>query len=80
LDIKDFTDAKVQGELKDDEAFKAIKDGIRDKEGRLRMKAAEGLSDDEIKALVQYVHDFKKEEVGRTNATGLQRFCGFFVL
>jgi len=60
LDIKDFTDAKVQGELKDDEAFKAIKDGIRDKEGRLRMKAAEGLSDDEIKALVQYVHDFKK--------------------
>jgi len=60
LGIKDLTDAKIQGELKDDEAFKAIKDGIKDKEGKIRMKPAEGLTDDEIKALVQHVRSFKK--------------------
>lgn len=60
LGIKDLTDAKVQGELKDDAAFKAIKEGIKDKEGKIRMKPAEGLSEDEIKALVQHVRSFKK--------------------
>src|SRR5262245_33355657 len=49
---KDYTDAKVQTELKDDVAFKAIKEGLKDKEGKVLMKPAEGLSDDEIKALV----------------------------
>ena len=59
LDIKDFTDAKYQASLKDEEMFKAIKEGIR-KDDRLRMKAAEGLSDEEMKALVTYVRAFKK--------------------
>ena len=59
LDIKDFTDAKYQASLKDDAMFKAIKEGLKDGE-RLRMKAAEGLSDDEIKAMVAYVRAMKQ--------------------
>ena len=60
LSVKDFTDAKVQTDLNDEAAFKAIKEGVKDKEGKTLMKAAEGLSDDEIKALVQVVRGFKK--------------------
>src|ERR1044071_3712476 len=60
LGIKDYTDAKVQEGFKDDEAVKAIKEGLKDKEGKTLMKAAEGLSDDDIKALVAYVRAFKK--------------------
>src|SRR5512141_74856 len=33
LGIKDLTDAKVQAELKDDAAAKAIKEGLKDKDG-----------------------------------------------
>ena len=57
---KDLTDAKVQAELKDDQAFKAIKEGLKDKEGKLQMKPIEGATDDEIKALVGHVRAFKK--------------------
>jgi cytochrome c553 len=60
LEIKDLTDAKLQTELTDDQAFKAIKEGIKDKEGKIKMKAAEGMSDDEIKALVGHVRTLKK--------------------
>ena len=60
LSIKDLTDAKVQADLKDDQAFKSIKEGIKDKDGKTQMKAAEGLSDDEIKALVAHVRTLKK--------------------
>jgi cytochrome c553 len=60
LGIKDLTDAKLQGELKDDQAFKAIKEGIKDNEGKIKMKPAEGLSDDDIKALVAHVRTLKK--------------------
>src|SRR5690242_3234110 len=51
LGAKDYTDAKVQSELKDEAAFKAIKEGLKDKEGKTLMKPAEGTSDDDIKAL-----------------------------
>ena len=60
LGIKDMTDAKAQDGFKDEEAFKAIKEGLKDKEGKTQMKAAEGLSDDDIKALVKHVRCFKK--------------------
>ena len=59
IDIKDFTDAKYQDSLKDADMIKAIKEGVKDGE-KIRMKAAEGLSDEEIKALVAYVRAFKK--------------------
>ena len=60
LSIKDLTDAKLQTELTDDKAFKSIKDGIKDPEGKIKMKAAENLSDDDIKALVAHVRTLKK--------------------
>ena len=60
LEIKDLTDAKLQADLKDDQAFKAIKEGIKDKEGKIKMKPAEGVTDDEIKALVAHVRTLKK--------------------
>ena len=60
LGIKDYTDAKVQSEFKDDQAFKAVKEGLKDKDGKILMKPAEGLGDDDIKALIQHVRNFKK--------------------
>jgi len=60
LGIKDLTDAKVQEGFTDEVGFKAIKDGIKDKDGKTKMKAAEGLSDEDIKALVTYVRTLKK--------------------
>jgi len=60
LGVKDFTDAKVQAELKDDAATKAIKEGVKDKDDKTLMKPFGDLSGDEIKALVQYVRGFQK--------------------
>ena len=60
LGAKDYTDAKVQADLKDDAAFKAIKEGLKDKDGKKLMGPAEGMSDDDIKALVAYMRTFKK--------------------
>jgi|ERR1035437_326543 cytochrome c553 len=60
LGVKDYTDAKVQAELKDDAAIKAIKEGLKDKDGKTLMKPAEGMSDDDVKALVAYMRTFKK--------------------
>jgi cytochrome c553 len=58
--IKDYSDAKVQSEFTDADAIKAVKDGLKDKEGKTLMKPAEGLTDDDIKALVAYVRTLKK--------------------
>jgi len=60
LGCKDFTDAKVQADIKDDAAFKALKEGLKSDEGKTLMKPFDQLSDDEIKALVAYVHTLKK--------------------
>ena len=60
LGVKDYTDAKVQAELKDDAAIKAIKEGLKDKEGKVLMKPAENLSDTDVKGLVAYIRGFKK--------------------
>jgi cytochrome c553 len=57
---KDLTDAKVQGELKDDKAFKGIKEGIKDGDKTLMKAYADLLSDDEIKALIAHVRTLKK--------------------
>jgi len=60
LGIKDLTDPKVQDSFKDEEAAKAIKEGLKDKDGKLQMKPIEGLSADEITALVKFVRTLKK--------------------
>ena len=60
LEIKDYSDAKIQDALKDEEMSKAIKEGVKEGD-KTRMKAfGDTLSDDEIKALVKYVRGFKK--------------------
>jgi cytochrome c553 len=57
---KDYTDPKVQAELKDDAGLKAIKEGITE-DGKKKMDPyKEKLTDDEMKALLAYVRAFKK--------------------
>ncbi len=60
LNAKDYTDATVQANLKDEAAIKAIKEGLKDKEGKTLMKPTEGAGDDDIKGLVAYMRAFKK--------------------
>ncbi len=60
LGAKDYTDPKVQEELKDDAAFKALKEGLKDENDKTLMKPVEGLSDGDIKGLVAYMRTFKK--------------------
>ena len=58
---RDYTDAKVQASFTDEEAFKATKEGLKDKDGKIQMKPyGPALSDDEIKALVAYLRTFKQ--------------------
>lgn len=60
LKLKDYTDAKVQAELKDEDMIKATADGVFDPAGKEKMKAYKGeLSADEIKELVAHVRKFK---------------------
>jgi len=60
LQVKDYTDAKVQAEMKDAEMIKATSDGIFDKAGKEKMKAyKDELSVDEIKDFVAYIRKFK---------------------
>jgi mono/diheme cytochrome c family protein len=59
LGAKDYTDPKVQEEMKDDAAFKAVKEGLK-KDDKTLMKPAEGVTDDQIKGLIAYMRTFKK--------------------
>jgi len=60
LGVKDYTDAKVQAALTDEAAFKAIKEGFKNKDGKTVMRPAQNLSDSDIKGLVAYLRTFKK--------------------
>ena len=61
LKLKDYTDAKVQAELKDADMIKATAGGVFDSAGKEKMKAyKEELTADEIKELIAYVRKFKK--------------------
>ena len=60
LKLKDYTDAKVQADLKDADMFKAIKEGVT-ADGKERMKAfKDDLTDAEITDLVAYIRQMKK--------------------
>jgi len=60
LQVKDYTDTKVQAEMKDDEMTKIITQGVNDKAGKERMKAfKDELSAEEIADLVAYIRKFK---------------------
>ena len=59
LKVRDYSDAKVQAELKDADMAKAVTEGVK-ADGKERMKAfKEELSADEIKDLVAHIRKFK---------------------
>ena len=58
--VKDYTDPKVQEEMKDDAAVKIIKEGIVEKGKKKMDPYGEKLTDDEIKALIAHMRSFKK--------------------
>lgn len=58
-EVKDMTDAKWQANLTDEKAFKSIKEGMKDGDKTI-MKPAEGVTDEDVKALVAYTRAFKK--------------------
>jgi mono/diheme cytochrome c family protein len=60
LKVKDYTIAKEQESFTDEEAIKITKEGKKEGGKTLMKGFADVLSDDEIKALVAYVRDFKK--------------------
>lgn len=60
LKIGDYTTAEGQAEFTDEEAFNAIKEGIKDENGKTRMKPSKDLTDEEINALVQYVRGLEE--------------------
>ncbi len=60
LKIADLSDAKVQAGFTDEDAAKAIKEGKADKNGKVVMKAIEGLSDDDIKAVIAHLRTLKQ--------------------
>jgi cytochrome c553 len=61
LGIADLTDAKVQAKFTDEQAFKAMKEGVKDKDGKVTMKPIEDMSDADMKALVPVVRAFGKK-------------------
>ena len=60
LGARDYTDAKVQDSVKDEDGIKAIKEGLKDKDGKTLMKANADVSDADAKAMMDYMRTFKK--------------------
>jgi cytochrome c6 len=59
LKLRDYTDAKVQAELKDEDMIKATADGVI-VDGKEKMKGYKTeISAEEIKDLVAYIRKFK---------------------
>ncbi len=61
MEIRDYTDAKVQDKLKDEEMFKSIKEGLKKADKTLMKPYADKFSDAEIKGLVAFVRSLKKK-------------------
>jgi cytochrome c6 len=60
LQVKDYTDAKVQAEMKDADMVKATNDGVFDKAGKEKMKAYKSeLTPQEVQDLVAHIRKFK---------------------
>jgi cytochrome c551/c552 len=60
IGIKNMTDPKVVSEMTETNMVKIIKEGVKDKEDKTKMKAYPDLTDDEVKSLVTLIKDFKK--------------------
>lgn len=57
--VVDLSDAKVQEKFTDDQMFKAVKEGVKEKD-RTKMKPAERLTDKEIQKLIAHVRTLTK--------------------
>jgi cytochrome c553 len=60
LSIRDLSSGDVQAKFTDEEAFNAMKVGVKDAKGKQTMKPTEDISDAEMKALVAHVRALKK--------------------
>jgi cytochrome c553 len=60
LGCKDYSSAKAWENLKDADALKAVKEGVKDKDGKVVMKPVEGVTDEDAKAVVEYMKTLKK--------------------
>ena len=55
---RDYTDPKVKATLKDEDMFKAIKDGLEVKGKKVMHPIGDKMTDEEIKAVVAYMKAF----------------------
>jgi cytochrome c6 len=60
LGAKDYSDPKTWESLKDEAFLKAVKEGFKDKDGKVIMKPTEGVSDADAKAIMDYMKTLKK--------------------
>ncbi len=60
LGAKDYSDAKTWENLTDAAGIKAVKEGFKDKDGKVIMKPTEGVSDADAKAILEYMKSLKK--------------------
>ncbi len=60
LGAKDYSNPKTWEGVTDAAATKAVKEGVKDKEGKVVMKPAEGVSDADAKAMVDHMKSLKK--------------------
>jgi cytochrome c553 len=60
--VKDYTDPKVQAEMKDENAIKIIKEGIVEKGKKKMDPYGDKLNDQEIKDLIAHMRSFEKKK------------------
>ncbi len=60
LGAKDYSAAKSWEGLTDQAAVKSVKEGFKDKDGKVIMKPTEGVSDADAKAIIDYMKSLKK--------------------
>ena len=60
MGAKDYSLAKTWEGLTDAAAIKSIKEGFKDKEGKVIMKPVEGITEADAKAIVEHMKTLKK--------------------
>jgi mono/diheme cytochrome c family protein len=60
MGAKDYSSAKAWEGLTDAAAIKSVKEGLKDKEGKVVMKPTEGISEADAKAIIEYMKTLKK--------------------
>ena len=57
---RDYSNPKTWEGLTDATAVKAVKEGVKDKEGKVVMKPVEGVTDADAKAMVEHMKTLRK--------------------